>query len=427
MEPNYRLATRFLGIQERWHDSLQRACQQFLPDFAPFNVGCDKRAAIAYPMSTDAPQWPIRSGGRLCVTGNDLMVAPARALVEALLSWYGRVARDLPWRRDPVPYKVLLSELMLQQTRVDTVIPYFDRFVARWPTLEDLASASEDDVLHEWAGLGYYSRARNLHRCAQAAAALGGLPSTADELRALPGIGPYTSGAIASIAFGQPAPLIDGNVERVISRLDARSEDPRSTPGKKALWARAGELVDALEPGEHPGALNQALMELGATVCLPRNPGCLTCPVRGHCMAGARAEPEAYPKKTPKKPPVPIFAVYALARTDQGWVLGRRPKGLLGNLWEPIGIECAEDADPGATALAALRDRAALRGADARLVGTVKHVFSHRKLTARVVAVTAEGTPDALDYYTDVRVVQDVEELTLSKLARKLLAHRPGS
>lgn len=354
-------------------------------------------------------------------------MTPARALVDDLLPWFERVARDLPWRRDPSPYRVLLSELMLQQTRVDTVVPYFQRFTAKWPTLEDLARAHEDEVLHEWAGLGYYSRARNLHRCARAAVELGGLPARVEELRALPGVGPYTSGAIASIAFGERAPLVDGNVERVLSRIDARDADPRSTTGKRALWERATELVQALEPGEHPGQLNQSLMELGATVCLPRNPSCLVCPVRAHCRATARGEPEAFPKKAPRKPPVPIFAVYALARTREGWVLGRRPKGLLGGLWEPIGVECASDVDPSDTALAALRERAGLLGSDPRLVGTVKHTFSHRKLTARVVRVRAEGDPDPLHWYTDVRVVEDVESMSLSKLARKLLAHRePG-
>lgn len=352
------------------------------------------------------------------------MTPDPRALIDALLPWYGRRARDLPWRRDPSPYEVLLSELMLQQTRVDTVVPYFERFTARWPTVEDLAAAEPDEVLGEWAGLGYYSRARNLHACAREAAAQGGLPDTAEGLRRLPGIGPYTAGAIASIAFGRRAPLVDGNVERVLNRIDARAGDPRSTAGKKALWARAGALQEALHEDEAPGDWNQALMELGATVCLPRNPSCLACPVRALCQAHAAGSPERYPELKPRTRPTPVSAVYAVGRLDGGWVLGKRPPGLLGGLFEPIG---AEVGTPTAAALeSAVRERTGLRVVALERVGTVKHTFSHRKLTAAVWRTTFEGSPEALEHYVDVRVVRDVEEVALSKLARKLLALADG-
>lgn len=318
----------------------------------------------------------------------------------------------MPWRRDPSPYHVLLSEFMCQQTRIDTAIPYFERFRAKWPTLQDLAGASEQEVVDEWAGLGYYRRARFLHRAAVAAAEQGGLPQTADELRKLPGIGPYTAGALASIAFGQVEPLVDGNVERVLSRLDDLDADPRSPAGRKALWARARALVDP----DAPGDFNQALMELGATLCTPRKPRCGDCPVSELCKGRHRAE--TLPRKAPRKKPVPIREVAAIARRD-GVLLGRRPVGgLLGGLWEPLRATPGEDESTFATACRAVAEGA---GLDARAVadlGSIVHVFSHRRLTLELVEVVVEPGEPVPGTYQEVRWCEP-ESVALSRLGEK--------
>src|SRR5438477_1446956 len=202
-------------------------------------------------------------------------------IARRLRAWFRRRARALPWRRTRDPYAIWVSEIMLQQTRVQTVIPYWERWMSRFPTVAALAHAPLDDVLAAWAGLGYYSRARNLHAGAQTVASkfAGALPARASELRAVPGIGPYTAGAIASIAFGEKAPLVDGNVARVLARVYGIAEDIKSSAGQRALWARAGELMAALPASAAPGDLNQGLMELGATICAPAAPRCLTCPL----------------------------------------------------------------------------------------------------------------------------------------------------
>jgi A/G-specific adenine glycosylase len=347
-------------------------------------------------------------------------IASAEDVSRRITGWYTRAARVLPWRSDPSPYHVLLSELMLQQTRVETVIPYFERFRARWPTLQALADADEDEVLREWAGLGYYSRARNLHRCAVAAAAMGGLPSHPAELQALPGIGPYTAGAIASIAFGARAPLVDGNVERVLCRLDARTEDPRRE-GRAGLWDRARALVEAA-PELHPGAVNQALMELGAVVCTPKSPRCGACPVAELCLG--QADAESLPRKAARTKPAEVRAVAVVATWEGRVVFGRRPPGLLGGLWEPIRVPL----EPGQPELARLRAGfLAETGAEllgAAPLGEVVHVFTHRRLTCAVYEGRASREPalgpDA--EYTALSTPADPESLGLSALARRVLA-----
>jgi A/G-specific adenine glycosylase len=325
-------------------------------------------------------------------------------LSNALLEWFDEHARELPWRSDPTPYKVLLSELMLQQTRVETVVPYFLRFTSRWPTLADLARATEDDVIEAWAGLGYYSRARNLRKAAITAVRGGGLVGDVGALRALPGVGPYTAGAIASIAFGVQTPLVDGNVERVLSRLDARDADPRSGPGRKALWARAGQLV----PASRPGDFNQALMELGATVCHTRRPACMRCPWAAHCAARASGEMEAYPRRAQKSPPRQIAWVGAWMERERRVLVRRRPAtGLLAGLWElPGGI-------------GASRDDLSRLLPDARVgsqVGVVTHVFTHRRLTLRLFSATpvADGNGRWID--------PENPDVAVSALLRKCLA-----
>jgi A/G-specific adenine glycosylase len=256
----------------------------------------------------------------------------ARAVVES----YARARRDLPWRRARDPYAIWVSEIMLQQTRVQTVIPYWQRWMARFPTVHALAGAPLDDVLAAWAGLGYYTRARNLWTGAQAVASRWGgeLPRHAAELREVPGIGPYTAGAIASIAFGERAPLVDGNVARVLARVYAITDDIKSSAGQRALWTRAQEVMTALPDGAAPGDLNQGLMELGATVCAPTAPRCLVCPLAAACATRGDELPIAAPRKRAHE--LPVLAREALWIERRGAVvLARRPpRGLFGGLWE---------------------------------------------------------------------------------------------
>ncbi|HZT30062.1 MAG TPA: A/G-specific adenine glycosylase [Bryobacteraceae bacterium] len=217
----------------------------------------------------------------------------ARNFAARLLAWYARQQRDLPWRRTRDPYRIWVSEIMLQQTRAQAVIPYYERFLSRFPTVAALAEAAESDVLAAWSGLGYYSRARNLQKAARAIVAAGGFPRDYEALRRLPGIGPYTAAAIASIAFGQPHAVLDGNVLRVLARLENDPADIASSRTRARFQQMAGRL---LEPKD-PAAFNQAMMELGATVCLPRAPRCLLCPVAQDCRALAAGTAEQLPVK----------------------------------------------------------------------------------------------------------------------------------
>ncbi len=359
------------------------------------------------------------------------MPALPSELVPPLLDWYRAHARDLPWRQDPSPYRVLLSELMCQQTRVQTALPYFERFVARWPTLDALASASEDDVLGAWAGLGYYRRARSLHAAVLAARDLGGLPPTEDGLRALPGIGPYTAGAIASIAFGLPAAAVDGNVERVLSRLDRSPESPWTAAGKRHLQQRARSLHGGRGPTDHAGDLTQALMELGARVCTPKSPDCGSCPVATSCEARTHGAQTVWPRARPRKAPTPIAAAVGLIEDGGRILFGRRsPGGLLGGLWEPVMVPVGALAEATAQSLAVgAPQRIGLEVAVGPHLGTVVHVFSHRKLTAHVFAATPLGAslplPPGPEAYADARWAAPGDEPALSTLARKLLALRP--
>ena len=318
-------------------------------------------------------------------------------LAAALLEWYDSHARSLPWRvspadraagRRPDPYRVWLSEIMLQQTTVAVVGPYFEAFVDRWPRVEDLAAADPAEVRAAWAGLGYYARARNMHRCAGVVTSeYGGVfPDTRSALQELPGIGPYTSAAIAAIAFDRPETVVDGNVERVMARLHAiRTPLPAA---KKDITA----FASALTPSTRPGDYAQALMDLGATVCLPRAPACGICPWREACDARTQGIQEALPAKAPRKPrPVRVGHVFVVRDEGGAWALEQRPEtGLLGGMrgfpgstWEEIdpesvgGVPSAPPAPPCAAAWHAC--------------GEVRHTFTHFHLrlhvwTARVTA-----------------------------------------
>ncbi|HWL92618.1 MAG TPA: A/G-specific adenine glycosylase [Phycisphaerae bacterium] len=251
-----------------------------------------------------------------------------------LLAWFDHEKRDMPWRSTRDPYAIWLSETMLQQTQVATVIPYYERFLDRFPTVHDLASAKIDEVLHLWSGLGYYARARNLHRAAQAVVEEfeGAFPQTPSELRELPGVGAYTAGAVASIAFGRRAAAVDGNVIRVLSRLFNIASDVSRNDVRASIQTRAEQLI----PLDRPGDFNQALMELGATVCLPKDAArCPTCPLRPYCAAATAGTVGALPKKSPKAVAKTETHLVAAVERDGRWLFVRRPaNGLWGGLWE---------------------------------------------------------------------------------------------
>jgi A/G-specific adenine glycosylase len=300
-----------------------------------------------------------------------------------LLDWYRENRRELPWRGVRDPYAIWISEAMLQQTRVETVIPYYQRFLSRFPDVETLARAEPDEVLGAWAGLGYYSRARNLQKAARAVVKNHGgrLPDTVEALRELPGIGRYTAGAVASIAFDRPEPLVDGNVARVLARLLAIREDVKSPAVQRRLWEAAAELARGPQPGE----LNQALMELGATVCTPKSPGCGTCPLGRRCAAQRAGNPEALPVKAAAKPPRRTEAVAGhLVRRGKTLAVRRPPRGLLGGLWELPGGDLSPGEKPGAGIRRALRERVGLRVDRVRRLGAVDHLFTHRRLRIHV-------------------------------------------
>lgn len=310
-----------------------------------------------------------------------------RDRAEELLAWYDVNARDLPWRvppragERPDPYAVWLSEVMLQQTTVAAVKGYFARFMARWPDVGALAAAEDTQVMGEWAGLGYYARARNLLKCAREVAAMGGFPDSREGLLALPGIGPYTAAAIGAIAFDRAEVVVDGNVERVMARLhDIRTPLPGAKPELVAAAA-------ALTPGERPGDYAQAVMDLGATICTPKSPACGICPWRGPCRARAAGVAAQLPARAPKKAkPVRFGIAYVARRADGALLLERRPdRGLLGGMLGWPGAEWGESAEAAPPLEAEWRDA----GAEAR------HTFTHfhLRLAIRVAEVPRDARP----------------------------------
>jgi len=291
-------------------------------------------------------------------------------LHRALLAWFDATKRPLPWRATSDPYAIWMSEVMSQQTRVETVIPYYEKFLTAYPTVLALAEAPIDEVLGLWSGLGYYRRARMLHRTAQEVARRhdGAFPRKKAELEELPGIGPYTAGAVASIAFQEPAGLVDGNVIRVFARLFDDDTDGRTPAGLDHFRARADALVNQ----ERPGDWNQALMELGATVCTPRDPRCLLCPVADPCQARAAGTALQLPRLTKKAKPVPTaFDALVVAAPNRVLLAERKADGLFGGLLEPPLFDVAPS-------LFEAAQEASLTIGDS--VGTVQHTLSHRKL-----------------------------------------------
>jgi A/G-specific adenine glycosylase len=348
-------------------------------------------------------------------TRTEVPLASARAL----LAWYDRHRRRLPWRAEkgmrPEPYRVWLSEIMLQQTTVKAVAPYYARFLERWPTVADLGAAQLGEVLKLWAGLGYYARARNLHACARAILEKHGgvFPDTEEGLLALPGIGPYTAAAIAAIAFDRKATPVDGNIERVISRLFAVDEAlPAAKPRIKALAA-------TLTPTHRPGDFAQAMMDLGATICSPKKPACSLCPWSEPCLAHKRGDQETFPRKTPKaNGKLRRGAAFVVTRTDGALLVRTRPdKGLLAKMTEVPTTEWSHR----------FNDESALESAPLkaqwrRVVGVVNHVFTHFPLELTVYRANVPKTtraPEGMRWLAADEISSDA----FPNLFRKVIAH----
>lgn len=376
-----------------------------------------------------SPLWGELKGGNLGLDYTDIMPLNNEQLTflqihhvpaqEILLAWFTRHARDLPWRHDRTPYRVWVAEAMLQQTQVEKVRDYYTRFIARFPTVKALAEAPLEDVLKQWEGLGYYSRARALHRAAQEVVIQfgGELPADVDALRRLPGIGAYTAGAVASIAFGIPAPAVDGNVRRVMGRVLAWAE-----PNAAGLEA----AVRAWMPIEMPGAFTEALMELGATLCRPKSPQCLLCPWRDLCQARALGQPEAFPTPKPRKP-VPHYDVAAAVTVrDDGRVLvaRRRQDDMLGGLWEFPGGK-REDGETLPDALR--REMQEEMGVEVEVgeeMIVVEHAYTHFRITLHAFAcrLQADSPPPQCIECDDFRwaTPEEIAALPMSVADRKI-------
>lgn len=334
-----------------------------------------------------------------------------------LLRWYEQHRRDLPWRRTADPYAILVSEIMLQQTRVETVLPYYERFMHRFPSVQELSSATIEEVLSSWSGLGYYRRARLLHQAARRIVAAGGsVPRSLHELEQLPGIGRYTAAAVGSIAFGHVEPAVDGNVERVVTRIFRIAGDPKRLPAKERVRAFARALLD----GDRPGESNQALMELGANVCRARNPLCASCPLAGICRALLESSTDDFPHK--RRPPerVRLRRQIAVVREGAKVLLFRRPddSALLAGLWELPWI----DGDDGATQEESFANRYGGRWHVGKQCGRVRHSVTHRHFDigireARVEAGGLVGEGSEAGWFDPAQLAR----LPVSSLVKKAL------
>lgn len=346
-----------------------------------------------------------------------------------LCEWFARVRRDLPWRRTEDPYAIWISEVMLQQTRVETVIEAYGRFLAAFPDVRALARADEDEVLALWSGLGYYRRARALHRASREIVERfdGEFPTTRDELLTLSGVGRYTAGAVLSIAFGANEPLVDGNVARVFSRWFLLEDPLGSGALDRALWNLAERMLPPAGPrgqGANPGDWNQALMELGATVCKPTSPACGVCPAARHCRAYAVGRAEELPKKKPKRAPTPVTLEMLLVRSDEAVLLVQRPKdGRMAGLWEPptreVETEHLWPTEFETTRLASgyeIEERVVLR---------LKHSITRYAIEAHVALASATGAPDPAGAPARWFRSDELARVGLTGLAKKVLRRAP--
>jgi A/G-specific adenine glycosylase len=352
------------------------------------------------------------------------MLSPISA---RLLEWYERSARELPWRGKQDPYVIWVSEIMLQQTRVETVIPYFERWLERFPSLQSLAEAPEQDVLRLWEGLGYYSRARNLHRAAQTVAAQfgGQVPSSRAELEKLPGVGKYTAGAIASIAFNLDEPALDGNIRRVLARIFNVSIPARSPAGEKRLWALAGEH---LPPGK-AGDYNQALMDLGSAICTPQNPTCLLCPLAEFCQARALGVQDLLPV-LPQKAPTPHITVSAAVIQRDGKVLiAHRPRGgLLGGMWEFPGGKREEGESLPDCLQREIKEELDAEVEVGRELGVFQHAYTHFRVTLHAFYCTLNGHEPQPIQTDEIRWVAltELAQFPMGKIDRQIARHLQG-
>jgi A/G-specific adenine glycosylase len=343
------------------------------------------------------------------------------SLAVRLLNWYQGHARWLPWHEHPNPYTVWISEIMLQQTRVETVIPYYERWMERFPTLASLAHASQQEVLTVWEGLGYYSRARNLHQAAQIVMDefSGNLPQDVRQLRRLPGIGRYTAGAIASIAFGMDEPALDGNIRRVLTRVFDVRQPARSQAGEKRLW----ELADTHLPPGQAGEYNQALMDLGALICTPRQPNCTECPLNHSCKAFSLGVQAERPVKLTKEP-IPHYIVSSaiIQRGEQVLIAQRPPHGLLGSLWEFPGGKV----EPGEDLVSALkREIREELGIDVEVgsaYGVYKHAYTHFRVTLHAFLCKLNGSQLHNIYHTEFTwtIPQSLKFFPMGKIDRQI-------
>ncbi len=340
-----------------------------------------------------------------------------------LLAWSTRASRPFPWRRNRDPYLVWIAETMLQQTQIATVIPYLERWMERFPNVQSLATASLDEVLKAWEGLGYYARARNLHRAARIIVEKfgGRIPNRREDLLALPGIGPYTAGAILSLAFGQDEPVVDGNVRRVLCRVFGIEEDPRRPRVERRLWEIARALI---VPGK-AREINEALMDLGREVCTPRNPQCDRCPLRDVCVARARGKQNALPVRAPRRK-VPHYTVTAgIIWNGEGKVLlAQRPaEGLLGGLWEFPGGKVEQGETLEACLKRELREELGIEVEVGDPVAVVEHAYSHFRITLHAFHCRlVRGEPRAIGV-ADWRWVrpEEIRTYALSRADVKIL------
>ncbi len=318
-------------------------------------------------------------------------MSPASTLASRLLAWYRANKRSLPWRDHPDPYAVWVSEIMLQQTRVEAVIPYFENWMKRFPSVRALAAASEQEVLNAWEGLGYYSRARNLHKAARLVVEQygGKLPRELVSLRKLPGIGRYTAGAIASMAFGLDEPAMDGNIRRVFARLFDVLEPADSPAGEKILWELAARNLPAGQAGDY----NQALMDLGATICLPRNPRCLICPLMEICAARKAGTQELRPVLKPKKERPHVTHAAAVIVKRGRVLLAKRPsRGLLGGMWEFP--NAAVTGDPAEELSATIETAYGFRAQPVGELAVLEHAYTHFSVTVHAFTCELLSQPD---------------------------------